>query len=701
MPRLLLFALMVPALLGAGTTVLYDPLTPATGPFPSDVLTVLDPLQKTGVRVNMPVPDCGATYTACQEGGLLDQLDGFSIRARARVRFSGPVTPATLKDGIFFVALDNLTQEEPGVNQPGDRIAPDQVVWDPATNTAYAKPVSVLDQHRHYALVVTDAVKDAAGAAVQPDPAFQACAHGGDGYCGGLAAALSGVATAPRTIVAAAVFTTMSATAWLEHARAILDYVPPMVTLAQPQSTFRLAGLATLTLHEQVGDNPAQFADLSLPVNNPLLQAVDRVVIGSYNSPSFLEDDQTIRNAPTLPGLPVPSRVNQVYFNALLPPVSAKPAAGYPVLIFGHGFGDSRFGGPTAVAPTMAQAGFAVIAINAVGHGFGPQSTLTFVDNSGKSVTLPAGGRSIDLNGDGVIEANEGCALVTPVAYGTRDCFRQTAVDLMQLARAIRQGIDLDGDGTPDLDPSRIYYAGQSLGAIYGAMFTAVEPSVRAAALNVGGGTVIDIARWSPAYKGLATESLQLRQPPLLNQGSGYNEDYVLPGQPVKVTAVAGATGIQNFFETVEWLGMSGDPLAFAPHLKLSPLAGLAARPVLIQFARGDQTVPNPANSALVAASGLQSSTWLYRHDLARAIAPDLPANPHPYLVLFVSLDGGTVTLPGLSGLAVSLDAQNQIAGFLAADGASIPDPNGLSAFLLGTRVFEIPQVLPRDLGFN
>jgi hypothetical protein len=700
MPRSLLLAILAPALLSAGTTVLYAPLTPATGPFPSDALTVFDPLQKTLLRVNMPVPDCSATYTACQEGGLLDQLDGFSLRARATIRFSAAVNPSTLKGGILFVALDNLTTEEPGINQNGDRIAPDQVVWDPATNTAYAKPFSVLDQHRRYALIVTDAVKDASGAAVQPDPAFTACASGTDGYCGKLASALAGISAAPQKIVSASVFTTMSATAWLEHARAILDYVPPMVSLAQPQSSFSIANLASLTLHEQTGDNPSSFADLSLPLSTTLLSGLDRVVIGSYQSPNFLEVDQTIRNTPTLPGLAVPSRSNQVYFNALLP-ATPKPASGYPVLIFGHGFGDSRFGGPTAVAPTLARAGFAVIAINAVGHGFGPESTVTFVDKSGNATTLPAGGRSIDLNGDGVIEAEEGCALVTPIAYGTRDCFRQTVVDLMQLARVIRQGLDLDGDGTPDLDPSRIYYGGQSLGAIYGTMFTAVEPSVRAAALNVGGATIQDIARWSPSYRSLTTQSLALRVPSLLNNGSSYNEDYVLPGQPVKTTTVAGAINIQNFFETVEWLGMSGDPVSFAPHLKRSPLAGMAARPILMQFARGDQTVPNPSNSLLIASAGLQASAWLYRHDLARALAPDLPANPHPYLVLFVSLSGSTIALPGISGLAVSLDAQQQIAGFVAADGAAIPDPNILSTLLFGIKVFEIPATLPEDLGFN
>jgi len=442
-----------------------------------------------------------------------------------------------------------------------------------------------------------------------------------------------------------------------------------------------------------------QFTDLSLPVTSTLLTGVDRLVIGSYESPSFLEADQSIRNVPTLPQLAVPDNVNQVYFNALLPS-TPKPASGYPVVIFGHGFGDSRFGGPTAVAPTLARAGFAVIAINAVGHGFGPLSTVTFVDNSGKSTTLPAGGRSMDLNGDGLIDAEEGCTLLTPVAYGTRDCFRQTAVDLMQLARVIRLGLDLDGDGKPDLDASRIYYGGQSLGAIYGTMFTAVEPTVRAAALNVGGGSIVDIARWSPSYRGLTTETLAVRVPPLLNQGASYNEDYVLPGLPVKTTTVAGAIPIQNVFESLDWLSMTGDPMAFAPHLKVSPLPGLHARPVLMQFARGDMTVPNPTNSALVTAAGMQSSTWLYRHDLAMAKAPDLPLNPHPYLVLFVSLNGSTIQLPGLTGLSISLDAQQQIAGFVAADGTTIPDPNSLSTLLLGIKVFEIPTVLPQDLGY-
>jgi hypothetical protein len=659
----------------AATTVLFDPLSPATGPFPSDALTTPDVLQRTGTRLNLPVPDCVTQYTQCQEMALLDQTDGFSLRPRIHVRFSGPVNTATLRDGISIIG-------------PEGRIPINQVVWDPATNTVFAKPDSTLRQQTQYELIITDAVKDAAGASVVADPAFLAqppILYGVFSTNPVPPVALQGVAVAITT------FTTMSATAWLEHARDILPYVPTVVRLAQPQSTFRLADAATFTLHEQVGVNPVRFLDLSLPITSTLLAGVDRLVVGSFRSPRFLEDDQSIRPAPTLPGFSVPTNTEEIGFNALLPS-SPKPASGYPVVIFGHGFGDSRFGGPTAVAPTLARAGLATIAITAVGHGFGPLSTFSITDNSGHTVTLSALGRGVDYNNDGVIDANEGCATITPVPYGLRDCFRQTVVDLMQLTRVIRQGLDLDGDGVPDLDPNRIYYAGQSLGAMYGTIFSSLEPAVRAAALNVGGATAADIAQFSPAYSGIATDTLRFNQPSLLNAANGFNEDYPLPDQPVRVTTVPGALAIQNAFELAEWLGMSGDPVAFAS--RLNP------RPVLFQFARADRTMPNPASTTLIRAGGWQSRTWVYRHDLARPLAPDLPLDPHPFLVLFVSLDGSSIQLPGLAGLAISLDAQQQVASFLSADGAAISDPNSLSALLLGIRVFEIPATLPNDLGY-
>ena len=670
---------LLPFVVSAATTALY-------GPFPSDAWTVADTTQKTGLRVNLPLPDCNTQVTACKELNLLNQLDGFSVWPRVAVQFSGPVDLSTVANGIFVVSATGSR-----------KLALDQVEFDPATNTVYGKPASVLDQGTRYAVIVTNAVTDRAGVPVAADPAFQTCLKASNAYCSALA---SLVATVFQPVVCASLFTTMSATDWLESARTVIANTPPATALLTPQSTFPIATLTTFLLHEQTGANPTRFTDIALPVTSGLLAGLDRIVIGTYQSPNYLQSDQTIAPGPTPAHYATVPPNNTIYFNALLPG-TAKPAGGFPVVIFGHGFGDSRWGGPTAVAPTLAKNRFAVIAINAVGHGFGPLSTVSFTDNTGKTVTIPAGGRGVDVNGDGSIDSEEGCAIIQPVAIGLRDCFRQTVVDIMQLAHAIRAGIDLDGDGTPDLDASHIYYAGESLGAMYGTVFTALEPTVRAAMLNVGGGSTVDIARWSPSYRDLAIEMLATRTPELLNRRDSFDEDYVQSGQPPHVVRTAGAMPIQNVFENLEWLSMQGDPMAFAPHLSLEPLTGTAARPVLWQFARADRTMPNPATANLIKAAGGLSSTWEYRHDLARAKAPDLPLNPHAYLALFVSLDGsGTIPIPGLDGLSITLDAQQQMAGFFAADGTAIPNPNLLSPFIFGFPVFQQPAALPTDFGY-
>ena len=111
--------------------------------------------------------------------GFLNQLDGFGLQPRIRVSFSAPVNPDTLRAGIGFVWLDNLTRDEFGLQTAGHLTPINQVIYDPATNTAYAKPDEFFDQHRRYALVVTDAVKDRAGDPVKADPAFESCARWG------------------------------------------------------------------------------------------------------------------------------------------------------------------------------------------------------------------------------------------------------------------------------------------------------------------------------------------------------------------------------------------------------------------------------------------------------------------------------------------------------------------------------------------
>ena len=52
------------------------------GPFPSDRWTVPDALQRTGLRVALPMPDCRTQASDCDEIRLLNDLDGFDLRPR-------------------------------------------------------------------------------------------------------------------------------------------------------------------------------------------------------------------------------------------------------------------------------------------------------------------------------------------------------------------------------------------------------------------------------------------------------------------------------------------------------------------------------------------------------------------------------------------------------------------------------------------
>ena len=280
-----------------------------------------------------------------------------------------------------------------------------------------------------------------------------------------------------------------------------------------------------------------------------------------------------------------------------------------------------------------------------------------------------------------------------------RDCLRQTALDLSQLVHVIETGLDLDGDGKPDLDAHKIYYAGQSLGAMYGTIFSALEPKVRASVLNVGGGTVVDIVRWSGSYHSLAAALLAARTPSLLNDGNSFNDNYVFPYQPVKVNDVPGAIQIQNAFELYEWLQSPGDPVYYAPHLVSSSLPGVPAKNILFQFARADTTMPNPATTRLINAANMRDRTWEYRHDLALADGLPLPQDPHPFLVLFIGISGTTVEFPSLQGILIGLAAQQQAAQYLASDGTVIPNPNTFLPSSLPQGLFEVPAALPEDLG--
>ena len=605
--------ILLPGLAFAAVEALFDLSSPASSPFPSERFTVDDHDQNTGVRVNLPKPDCLVRRSDCDDINVINTLDGFNLQPRLSIPFSGPIDVSTVSSRTVFLVR---------LGHSGDPVGINQIVWDPVANTLHAESDELLDQHTRYLLAVTDGVRDAEGHRVK-GKAFEDFIHGekhghdygslGD-YRRDLREALKRIEIHGHHVVAASVFSTLSVTAVLEKIRHQIKQSLPKP--AKMLGTFALANLSPTSIQwkRQVKTNPANPAD---PPTDP----------AAFTTPTF----------------------------------------------------------PLAVASTFASHGIATIAINVVGHGGGAAGSLTITPLVGSPLTIADGGRGIDQDGNGNIDSTEGVNAAPPQGIiASRDGLRQAVADLMQLVRVVETG------SIPGLSRTRIYYAGQSFGGIYGVKFLALEDSVRAGVPNVPGGPIIEIARLSPLFRGLVGFALFTRMPSLLNAGAlvppawGFNENMPLRDQPPVINTVPGAMAIQEVIDNTEWVSQPGNPVAYAPHLRKRPLDEIDPPPVIIQFAKGDQTVPNPTASAIFRAGDLTDRSSYFRNDLVRVAIPTAPANPHTFLTNIAS-----------SAAALAVAAQEQIATFFQSDGAVIIDPDRAGPF------FEVPIAGPLPEGLN
>ncbi|MBV9269114.1 MAG: hypothetical protein JO061_23290 [Acidobacteriaceae bacterium] len=682
----------------------------AVGPFPTNALTVTDKTQQTGIRIALPnsANSCDTGYGAvCSNQAVLNQIDGFSVNPRLMVCFSGPIDPNSLAAGLSIVPMSGpgghpVMSHAIGLQQLV--VGPSAV--DSTTKCVFGKPAQVLDQDSQYLLLATDALKDSQGGTIAAEPTYTACAKGtGSSYCSALADALEDLGGPKKKVIGASLFTTMTVTKWLEQARQFVGQTLPVVLPAGFPFSFAIGDIRTLTY------NPSQSA--LPPQNIPVaaLSNVQSVAFGTFLSPLFLNPSNGLITTPPT----TPTGYVLVSFHVFLP---AGVSGEVPVVIFGHGLGDNQFGASTYIASTLAKNGFATLALEITGHGFGAGSTVSVLTKEGNTFTEWTPGRGVQLPNSKTIGPTDGC--IVPGPFGVRDCFRQSTVDLMTLVHTIQgtNGLGLN------LDPNRIYYIGQSLGSLYGALMMAVEPSIKTAVLNSGGGSQVDVSRLSveerpgaDAYLGSVTSD-----PDLLNVLAGlapeplyfrnlnfvdFNDSYPFPAQPPVTSPVNGALADQAAFETAEWIDVTGDPLGYAAHLKTSPLSGVSPKQVLFQFGTGDLEVPNPTESALVLAANARSTTSLFDFVAALPVAPELAVIEDPNFPGLPILPHRALTNPTILGegaeASISFALQQQAADFLKSNGSSLTDANRYlkSPFSPSSGLFtNAPASLPETLGF-
>ena len=689
-----------------GVRVKFDLNDPAASPFPSDRYSVRDWSNQTFRRVNLPLPNCTVQVSDCQDIAVINTLDGFSTQPRISVPFTGPIdTSSVTSDTVYLLNLGDV-QTGRGF---GERVGINQRLWDPATNTLVFESDELLQEHARYVLIVTDGVRDAAGKPIKRsnmDGDGDDVRHPGlrlHEYRRDLRDAMRAHRGLGR-VAAASVFTTQTATGDLvKIMRQIKGATPAQASFmlgtaggVAVRSVFTLADVQAIQFNRQVGATPTfQTSLLPTPALGIAPGAVGQIAYGAFSSPSYQAAGQYIPAVATgRSSTPLVQSSNQLVFQ-LFVPAGSKPVGGWPVAIFGHGFTDSMYGAPWTVGSVFASQGIATLAINVVGHGGGALGTLNVLRAGDTAVSVPAGGRGIDQDGNGVIDSTEGVNAAPPrTIIGSRDGLRQTVVDLMQLVRQVEVGMDIDGDGSADLNAQRIYYAGQSFGGIYGTKLLGIEPNIKAGVPNVPGGSISEVARLG-AFRFLTAVALATRTPQLLNLAPtpgvpvpfnlNFNENIPLRGLPLVINTAPGATAISQVLDRFEWVQQSGNPVSYASLIRKAPLPGSAPKPVIVQFAKGDGTVPNPSSSAILRAGALQDRATYFRNDLAFAASPGIPKNPHTFLTNI----GIAASVP------YAIQAQSQIAAFFASNGLLTIDPDGPSP------IFEVPIVLPLPESLN
>jgi hypothetical protein len=694
---------------------LFDLSSPTESPFPSDRFTVADPDQNTGRRVALPMPwDCVATRSDCEDVQVLNRLDGFNMNPQLSIPFDGDIDPSTVNsENLYIISLgdtlapggnaladesDDIGLVVPAGVTPGRFIGINQVVWDVATRTLRVSSDERLDEHTRYALVVTNRVHAADGSAIAPSDEFRRYRHDLAKSTNADArwyrrALLTAEWAARRSgadandIVVVSMFTTQSAT-HIEQAihQQIISSAPPqadfMIGPGGTRAVYPLANIASVTWNRQMTAGPtlSPIASQLIPVRF-VPGAVSNVAFGRYVSPDYMRHPgEYIPEFPSRTGAPTPQGSNVIYFNLYLPS-GPMPPNGWPVAIEGHGRGQHKNFTVDSSTSILQAYGIAIIAINAVGHGFGPLSTLRLNFTDGTNVVVSAGGRGFDQDGDGVIGVYEGSEALAPrTLHINNDALVQTTADEMALVRMIQGGVDVDGDGHNEVDPANVTYFGHSLGALSGMGLVATTPEIQASVLNAIGSPILDNRRLSPASRNLVAARLAARTPSLVNSADGitsidgvpvaggpfFNENMPLRNQPPVINTIPGAVAIQRYLDRASWAGQMGDPGAYAPLLRPDPVTGERPRHVRILIARSDQMVPTVNAITLLRAGDLESQTVLYQHDLFWPTAPTIFKDAHAF----------PLALPQVPWRPIVVSAQEQVATFLGSNGTTALPPS-------------------------
>jgi hypothetical protein len=639
-------------------------------PFPNDLLrTTTAP-----IHLNLPVPDGGSMLLQQLITGL-NTLDGFSLTAPIVSETSaalGPIDtglldPATLDGGTAFIKLGAvqgtldvavcLNCASSPLPDGGAQTSPQQLQFVPRVPLTEQTP---------YAAWMTDDLKDTDGKPVIASVTFailrlrnvvcdanhkstlpivtdaQACAPGGLEDARHKTNALLGATVDPidpqrrKHVSLAWSFTTQTTLTELAN---LHDAVPTMGPASTPPSVFPVP--------------TAMVAPMGLPVSALAMN----VYMGTVLLPFALTGPGGTMRTPNA------WQIQKTTF-LLTVPAGPAPMGGWPVVLYGHGLGSTHLQ-MIAIANTLAAAGQATIAVDAVWHGdrntcagsaialqamhpgatdddaCADPMTQKCNETTGRCVAkasptkpctvdaecIPFGlgfcnttsceGGDFARNASGTPLINSWNFLNLENLFAARDNFRHYPLDLAQLVKVMKDtsmtglSAQVQAVGGPALDGTHLNYVGVSLGGFHGALFGAVDKNVTNVALNVPGSDQTTVLLVSPAFA---------------DQRNGF-------------LATLAATGIEpgtpdfdSFLVFSKTIFDPADPQNFG--LTAVNPGQVPGRKVFMQWIQDDFVVPNVTTDELIAASSTGANMPLLEK-VNPSFATLMPPDRHGFLLNF------------------------------------------------------------------
>ncbi len=575
-----------------------------------------------------------------------DLIDVNSVRQANAVKLfdlSDPKNPQPVDMNTLIVEPCEFTSEFNGTTcvssvaplSPVIAFQPAGATAGDATSVFRTRP---LKDNTDYAVVLTTDNKDKAGHPIGPgtvakilqftNPVLVGGHSALQGIDDGTAASLDKMRKQLIPVLAApGVDATKIAMAYTFHTQTVINpavqlaalpYTEPALTALPKQGTLNpLDPTAAFTKYGVVPTIPSSHIDEILETDITTFNALDPAT-GAFLADPTKASGETIHVLIATPKAAAAPACQGAL--ASLPGVRCAP-----MMVFRHGLGRGR-ADMLLIADAFAAAGMATVAIDAAKHGdrslcksglpspasgcVGTCTALPMAAGQGDPAVLGGPPGTCDAAGlikspvtpgatgntDGIAVASSNY-LISANFFRTRDTLRQDVIDESQLVRAIAfapSSAPPTGHAVFDhmvqrgviIDPTTIYYSGQSLGAIQGTLDVATNPRISKAGLNVGGGTIVDIFTTSPAFAPAFNQLLaglgidRATQPDKFLQFITVAKTVLDPADPANFAGHITANNLPNLLTP-----LGGNPNGTIPQ---------APKQVLIQVANCDQVVPNP-----------------------------------------------------------------------------------------------------------